>query len=614
MTREIMMNDIENTNGKVKDANDLLTCWVKEGVGHEEQVGRVRELLAGARPMAVAAAAWAGEKRGAERDEAVRTAYKVIALMEKQDQAIYRQKLCDALGVGVRDFNNVVKASKEEGKGKDDEQEAVYTLGGVIDGWLVDYCYEAETHEAKLAWRSPSGVVESGKEVTINGERYRAQEPTQLMQMGGIMFAPDVGPLKTTKELIVTIELFLRKWYLLDNKYLYKLVSYYILFTWVFDSFRALPYLRAMGDAGAGKSEFVKRVGMLCYRLMVSSGASTSSSLFRAIQQYQGTLLVDEMDLYGGGDMSNDIIKLLNLGSFWGNLVWRVDEIYRLDGAKEYQTVGFRVYGPKLIAMREPFKDVATESRCITIKCSEHEAAELQAAGIPLFVDDSFYRSAAALRGMLLRWRLEHWQAEIPVDAALVDTEISNRLNQVTMPLLALATDDPELVSEIRYFIRVYHQEMTISRSMTLVARVVEALWKIFTYEDLRTMNVKRTEGEQAEYVLIGDVTRIVNEIIDEMNEEPGEKVELNQEDGEGEGKKKFKDDKNKVKARKVGSIIRTDLQLRVGARIGNGYPVYWDEARMESLGKKFGVDREELRKRAEKGKDQPDEQGKLLF
>ncbi len=320
------------------------------------------------------------------------------------------------------------------------------------------------------------------------------------------------------------------------------------------------------------------------------------------------------MDLYGGGDMSNDIIKLLNLGSFWGNLIWRVEEVYRMDGAKEYQTVGFRVYGPKLIAMREPFKDIATESRCITIKCSEHEAAELQAAGIPLFVDDSFYRQAAAMRGMLLRWRLEHWLPEIHVDESLLDVEISNRLNQVTMPLLALAKDDPELVGEIRYFIRMYNQEMVISRSMTLVARVVEALWKIFTYNDLRQVHVKKTTGDEAEYVLIGDVTKIVNEIIDEMNEDPGEKVQLNEGEGEGDGKKKFKDDKNRVKARKVGSIIRTDLQLRVGGRIGNGYPVYWDEARMESLGKKFGVDWEELRDRAAKGDEKGVGQAERLF
>ncbi len=252
----------DTANGRVKDANDLLKCWVGEGVEHEEQVRRVRELLAGAAPMAVAAAAWAGAKKGAEKDEATRTAYKIIAMMDKQDQAIYRQRLCDALGVGVRDFNNVVKVSKEGDKKDKEDEEATTTLGGYIQGWLVDYCYDSESHEAKLAWRSPSGVVESGKMVTIEGEKYAASEPTQLMQMGGILFAPDVGPLKTTKELIVTIELFLRKWYFLDNKYLYKLVSYYILFTWLYDSFRALPYLRAMGDAGAGKSEFVKRVGM----------------------------------------------------------------------------------------------------------------------------------------------------------------------------------------------------------------------------------------------------------------------------------------------------------------------------------------------------------------
>jgi CheY-like chemotaxis protein len=69
-----------------------------------------------------------------------------------------------------------------------------------------------------------------------------------------------------------------------------------VLFSWIYDDFNELPYLRVIGDAGSGKTRFLLTVGSLCYKPIFASGASTVSPLFRALDIFRGTLLIDEGD------------------------------------------------------------------------------------------------------------------------------------------------------------------------------------------------------------------------------------------------------------------------------------------------------------------------------
>lgn len=61
------------------------------------------------------------------------------------------------------------------------------------------------------------------------------------------------------------------------------IASYYVLLSWVYDSFNELPYLRLRGDPGSGKRRFLLTAGLLCYKRIFASGASTVSPLFRII-------------------------------------------------------------------------------------------------------------------------------------------------------------------------------------------------------------------------------------------------------------------------------------------------------------------------------------------
>ncbi len=548
----------------------------------ERQAKKAREWLESAPTMAEVVAEWAGAQRGGGRDDAFRIAFRLIGAMDKAQIAMYLSSLVGRLDIGVREFNNILKATGKE-LAENELAEIIETLGGYIQGWLVEYLYDPETDKALLAYRDPDRKMGVAESIEIEGKRYIPQMPTNFIRDGGVLFPSEIGPQKSTRELVAIIEMFVNQHYLLENKYLSRTIAYYVLLTWMYDSFNAICYLRAMGEAGAGKSELMRRVGHLCYRMITASGASTAATLFRVVEMFKGTVFIDEADLHDGGDMSNMIVKFLNQGAMKGTPIQRLTERMSPEG-KFYEVENYQTYGPKLIAMRKDFKDDAVASRSLTIKLMPREPIELKAKGIKLQINSEFRDRARAIRNLLLRWRLSVWEPEIEISDDLMDLEISSRLNQVTMPIKALAKDDPELLDEITKFLRALNADLVLSRSMTIAARIVEALWRIHNTESLREKYIIKTADNEGEMILIGDVAKVANDIIDEMNALGEGEIE---EDESAKRKRK----RDSLTARGVGSLIRNELQLQVGERRGKGFPVYWDQIKLEALAKRYGVD-----------------------
>jgi hypothetical protein len=112
---------------------------------------------------------------------------------------------------------------------------------------------------------------------------------------------------------------------------------------------------------GSGKTRFLLNVGSLCYKPIFASGASTVSPLFRLLQAFRGTLIIDEGD-FRFSDEKVEVIKILNNGNAKGFPVLRGDTVR----GREFIPNAYQVYGPKLVATRGFFEDKALESRCLT--------------------------------------------------------------------------------------------------------------------------------------------------------------------------------------------------------------------------------------------------------
>src|SRR6185295_4995410 len=204
----------------------------------------------------------------------------------------------------------------------------------------------------------------------------------------------------------------------------------YVVFTWLYDLFNEVPYLRVRGDFGSGKSRFLLTIGSLCYLPIFASGASTMSPLFRIMDVFRGTLILDEGD-FRASDEKAEIVKMLNNGHARGFPVLRTEQT----ASKELNPRAFHVFGPKVLATRGFFDDRALESRCISEVLGNRSLRE----DIPLNLSDDFKREALTLRNKLLLYRIRTHKIPRAVDAEISGVE--PRLAHIFRPLVATVAD-----------------------------------------------------------------------------------------------------------------------------------------------------------------------------
>jgi hypothetical protein len=529
----------------------------------------------------------AGQKQGAEQDEALQKAIKVVADLDDFTRSRYQSKFADFLNISERDLKRMLKSVKDDEKKRGGGEDIIYTMGGYIDGYVVDYMYDPEDQQPLLCCREPNDPkgenLKVDYELNINGKRYAAAQPTETILEGGILLPSKLGPKQTTKELADMIELFMKSVYLFANPLFPKIIAYYVMETWLFDCFSAVSYLRATGEPGSGKSELMKRIGLLCYRTINSSGASSTSSLFRMVERYNPTVLMDEMDLKDSS-ASADIVKFLTLGAMVDGAIFRTEKMM-IDGKEVFVETMFRTYCPKLIAMQGAmFKDPAVDSRCLTFQVQPRESYELKKAGIPGERTKAMRDTALALRNMLLTWRLTEWQPQIEINPDFINESISPRLNQITGPLMMVAKNEPELRKEINHFMNEYNLFLIQDKTMSIEARIIEALWKIYLSPTLHAEMVEREPGG-IEKIKVGHVTQIANDIMREMNMDDDEEQESNIKKKSG----------NVVTTHKIGRRMRNILQLEIANRSTKGFFVIWQEEKMRAISNRYGVKPEDV-------------------
>jgi hypothetical protein len=266
-----------------------------------------------------------------------------------------------------------------------------------------------------------------------------------LMRNNVVLFARWPEECGSQKELAEEVRAFIHRYVDLSDGF-ERVASYYVLFTWVHDSFNELPYLRVRGDYGSGKTRFLLTIGAICYRPIFASGASTLSPIFHMLDLFGGTLIVDEAD-FRYSDEKADMVKIFNNGNVRGMPVLRSQITRR----REFEPRVFQVFGPKIVATRGNYDDRGLESRFLT----EELSGESLRTTIPINLPPCFQQEALALRNKLLMYRFRNWGRHKP-NEKLVDRSIEPRLNQMLVPLLSIMDDEMQ-ARELRRIARLYH-------------------------------------------------------------------------------------------------------------------------------------------------------------
>jgi hypothetical protein len=300
-----------------------------------------------------------------------------------------------------------------------------------------------------------------------SGERLVPYSATNNLLVHKVVLLPsEPEEYGSESELLEEVRSFIHRYVALTPRF-EAISAYYVLFSWLYDRFNELPYLRVRGDYGSGKSRFLLTVGSLVYKPMFVSGASTVSPIFRTIDAFRGTLVIDESD-FKESDERNEIIKIFNQGNARGFPVLRSEQV---GNRKEFDVRAYTVFGPKLIATRRDFKDRALESRCLTEEMGQVELRK----DIPINLPATFEEEARGIRNKLLAFRLRTFHRELGSDG-LTDQAIEPRLRQVFSPLLSVI-EDPDVREEVAALAKQYQREIVADRGLDVEAAVLAAVY-----------------------------------------------------------------------------------------------------------------------------------------
>ncbi|HWA92071.1 MAG TPA: hypothetical protein VG889_18670 [Rhizomicrobium sp.] len=349
------------------------------------------------------------------------------------------------------------------------------------DRTLVELVYDAAKRTTGLAVSRFNGLWNIEREVRIDtGETLIPYSPKNNLIANECVLLPS-GPSEffTKEELVADIEAFLHRYVDLSPLFA-KIASYYVLLTWVHDIFNEVPYLRLRGEYGTGKTRALMTIGSLCYKAFSASGASTTSPIFHTLDAFGGTLLFDEADL-PYSDARADIVKILNNGTVRGMPVLRTV----VNRHKEFNPRAFKVFGPKIVAMRGAFDDRALESRFFT----EETGRSKLRADIPIQLPGAMKAEALALRNRLLHFRFRNFFS-IKADPTVLIEGVEPRLNQTAAPLLSLI-DDSAQRAEIQHAFVEDYQATLAERRETIDARILNAVSDAFAAANGASVNLK---------------------------------------------------------------------------------------------------------------------------
>jgi hypothetical protein len=348
------------------------------------------------------------------------------------------------------------------------EREALLRVTSLVhrNGWLVETVYKPEDEKWPLRFNyyHPGKRRAFGSSIPFDINKIKPPLLDDMVRHG-VVLLPSKGipvPAADQAALLDRLIPFVHR-YLDIPPFWEKMVAHYVLMTWVYDRFTAVPYLRLVSEHGTGKSRFLQVVGALCYKSVICGGSVSVSSIFRLTDQWHGTLALDECDFNQSNEWM-EIVRLLNCGYMAGLPAVRAESVGR-----SFAPRAFHVFGPKILAGRHRFTDSALESRCLTYTPEERKLRD----DIPRQLPAGFWDEALALRNQLLGWRFENFDT-IRVDESPL-LHLDPRLAQIGTTIYSV-TKDEVFREEFLRFLSDFGQEDRAERPQSVVVEAIRDL------------------------------------------------------------------------------------------------------------------------------------------
>jgi hypothetical protein len=223
------------------------------------------------------------------------------------------------------------------------------------------------------------------------------------------------------------------------------------------------PIIPIRGPSQAGKNRLAFVLRMASYRPYFEMSTYRIPSLYRPLDVWKGSLILDEADFAQTTEKS-EVIHFLNCRATG-------TPISRQDPKNPAKTDVFTNFGITTVTQRREFEDNATESRCIPFYS---EATDKQ---LPTVETDEMIREGLLIQNMMLWLRTQYFES-FHIDKTEWVNDISDpRLVASLLPLLALAKYEPNIKSTISETVKAVQRMKIEAKAGSEDGMVINALW-----------------------------------------------------------------------------------------------------------------------------------------
>lgn len=223
------------------------------------------------------------------------------------------------------------------------------------------------------------------------------------------------------------------------------------------------PLLPIRGPSQSGKNRLAFVLRLLSYRPYFEMSTYRVPSLYRPLDLWNGTLVLDEADFAVTNEKS-ELIHFLNCRATG-------TPISRQNPKDPRKTDVFSNFGQTILTQRRIFDDNATESRCLPFY------SEVTDKKLPTVETDEMLKQGLELQNMLFYLRLEYFK-KVQIDKSAWLNDVADpRLVASLLPLLALSRFEPAIKDTIKNTVKDI-EKLKVSQKATSEDGVfVNALW-----------------------------------------------------------------------------------------------------------------------------------------
>jgi hypothetical protein len=293
----------------------------------------------------------------------------------------------------------------------------------------------------------------------------------------GLVILPSEPQETTFREVLAKIDSFALKCYDPVGKESYvKLLVRVVVGSWFLDRFvensqydiagagKFAPIIPIRGPSQSGKNRLAFVLRLLSYRPYFEMSTYRVPSLYRPLDQWQGTLVLDEADFANTNEKS-ELIHFLNCRATG-------TPISRQDPKNPRITNVFSNFGQTILTQRRMFDDNATESRCLPYY------SEVTEKKLPTVETDAMLKEGLEIQNMLFFLRLQYFK-EVKIDKTAWFGDVSDpRLVASLLPLMALSKFEPTIGGTIKETIKEIERLKVIEKANSEDGIIVNALWE----------------------------------------------------------------------------------------------------------------------------------------